>query len=85
MLGAYYSPNFTLFDLHLKFALLLHTNKRIEMASTIHRLETRWMALFEPCRQYRKMAKISNISIVSIYELLETALLRVTRRVVLLD
>lgn len=41
------SKHYTRFDLHLKFALLLLTNTRVEMVSTIHRLETRWIALFE--------------------------------------
>lgn len=42
------SKHYTRFDLHLKFALLLLTNTRVEMASTIHRLEMHWIALFEP-------------------------------------
>ena len=46
--GVLLSKHYTRFDLHLKFALLLLTNTRAEMASTIHHLETRWIALFEP-------------------------------------
>jgi hypothetical protein len=47
--GVLLSKPYIRFDLHLKFALLLLTNTRAEMASTIHHLETRWIALFEPC------------------------------------